>query len=235
MNSLFWQRMHGGATHFPLVLMLASVVFDFVAWRSRDETLRCGLNAAGLGSAFVGVLGGAGAVISGLVMSRGEMIGNGAEKLHHLFVWPAFGMCVVLVAWRFSRRGHFSPRGLGVYLVGMSIVSVLMLGAGYWGGEMLLGAENRETSVPASIAAAAQTAQLARGHDLFLINCAHCHGDEGHGDGPDEGADLRDLHKSDARVANIIHNGIKGEMPRFGSKFADGDIRALTVFIRSLH
>ena len=50
MDELFWQRMHGGSTHFPIVLLPASVVFDFIAWRSRDETLRRGLHAAGLGS-----------------------------------------------------------------------------------------------------------------------------------------------------------------------------------------
>jgi len=39
MNASFWQRIHGGSTHFPIVLVLASVIFDFIAWRSRDEVL----------------------------------------------------------------------------------------------------------------------------------------------------------------------------------------------------
>ena len=88
MNASFWQRIHGGSTHFPIVLVLAAVVFDFVAWRSRDEALRRGLNAAGFGSAVVGMLGGIGAVMAGLIMTRGQMLGSGYEKTHHLFVGP---------------------------------------------------------------------------------------------------------------------------------------------------
>src|SRR2546427_10757508 len=87
MNALFWQRLHGGSTHFPIVLLLASVAFDFIACRLRDMSLRRGLHAAGLGSAIVGVLGGCGAVVSGLVMTGGQVLRSGQEKMHHLFVW----------------------------------------------------------------------------------------------------------------------------------------------------
>src|SRR5436190_22590902 len=100
MSATFWRHIHGGSTHFPIVLLLASVVFDFVAWRSRDDALRRGLHAAGLGSAVVGMLGGVGAVIGGLIMTHGRVLGRGYEKLHHLFVWPAFSLCVVIVTWR---------------------------------------------------------------------------------------------------------------------------------------
>ena len=89
--------LHGGSTHFPIVLLLASVAFDVIASRLRDTSLRRGLHAAGLGSAMMGVLGGCGAVVSGLVMSGGQMLGSGQEKMHHLFVWPAFGLAFQLV------------------------------------------------------------------------------------------------------------------------------------------
>src|SRR6185369_6673811 len=141
MNASFWQRIHGGSTHFPIVLVLASVVFDFIAWRSRDEVLRRGLHAAGLGSAVVGMLGGIGAVVAGLIMTRGRMLGGGYEKTHHLFVWPAFTACIVFVGWRLFKGGRISQRGLGAYLSGMSLAAALMVGAGYSGGEMLLAAE----------------------------------------------------------------------------------------------
>jgi len=106
MNASIWQRIHGGSTHFPIVLVLASVVFDFVAWRSRDEVLRRGLHAAGFGSAVVGTMGGIGAVIAGLIMTRGQMLGSGYEKIHHLFVWPALSSCLILVGWRLFRGGR---------------------------------------------------------------------------------------------------------------------------------
>ena len=66
---------------------------------------------------------------------------------------------------------------------------------------------------------------------MFLMNCAHCHAADATGD---EGPDLHGLHKSDARLAAIIKNGIKGEMPKFGAKLSDADVQALTAFIHSL-
>src|SRR4051812_23842814 len=104
MDALFWQRLHGGSTHFPMVLLLASVVFDVIAWVTRDQSLRGGFRSAGGYCAIVGVLGGCGAVVSGVAMTRGELLGSGAERLHHLFVWPAFGLALVLVSWRLCWR-----------------------------------------------------------------------------------------------------------------------------------
>ena len=74
-------------------------------------------------------------------------------------------------------------------------------------------------------------ALVEQGRHLFLQNCAHCHGDDATGD---EGPDLHGVTKSDARIAAIILKGIKGEMPKFGAKLKDDDVRALTAFIRSL-
>lgn len=223
--------MHGGSTHFPIVLLLASVVFDLAAWRSREASLRRGLHMAGLGSAIVGMLGGVGAVISGLVMSHGQVLGTGYEKFHHLFVWPAFGLCVVFVGWRGFRRGRLSPRGFGIYVAGMSLASALMMGAGYWGGEMLLGAETSNGGTPAMNPTADPT-QISDGRKLFLLNCAHCHAADATGD---EGPDLHRVRKSDARIAAMIKNGVAGEMPKFGAKLSDTDIRSLTSYIRSLN
>jgi mono/diheme cytochrome c family protein len=64
-----------------------------------------------------------------------------------------------------------------------------------------------------------------------LLNCAHCHGDDAHGD---EGPDLYNLHKSDARIHQVITAGIKGEMPSFGKKLRDPDVRAITAYLRTL-
>lgn len=69
-----------------------------------------------------------------------------------------------------------------------------------------------------------------RGQSLFARNCAHCHGDDARGD---EGPDLHELKKSDARISKIINQGIKGEMPAFGGKFKEEDIQALIAFLRT--
>ena len=73
--------------------------------------------------------------------------------------------------------------------------------------------------------------EAKRGQNLFERNCAHCHGDDARGD---EGPDLHDLKKSDARITKIATQGIKGEMPAFGSKLKDTDIQALIAFLRTL-
>jgi mono/diheme cytochrome c family protein len=82
-----------------------------------------------------------------------------------------------------------------------------------------------------SVAAPAPGDQAKEGASLFARNCAHCHGTDAHGD---EGPDLYDITKSDVRITRIIKEGIKGEMPKFQSKFSDDQIQALIAFIRTL-
>jgi mono/diheme cytochrome c family protein len=249
MNAAFWQRIHGGSTHLPMVLVLASVVFDFVAWRSRDEVLRRGLHAAGFGSAVIAMLGGIGAVIGGLIMTRGRVLGSGYEKLHHLFVWPAFSLCVVFVTWRLFKRQQMSQRGLGIYLAGMSVAAALMMGAGYWGGEMLLDRETGSAAAPSlfgvpalagslpheggtpNSSASDQTALIDAGRQLFLKNCAHCHGADAHGD---EGPDLHNLDWTDGQIATRIRNGKKGQMTAFAGKFSAQQINDVVAYLRTL-
>jgi len=88
------------------------------------------------------------------------------------------------------------------------------------------------TSAQATTVTQNMTAEAAQGRHLFLMNCAHCHGDDARGD---EGPDLYDLRKSDERIHRQIIDGVKGEMPSFAKKLNDSDIRALTAYLRTLH
>jgi len=88
------------------------------------------------------------------------------------------------------------------------------------------------TSAQAAIKPPELTADAAQGRHLFLMNCAHCHGDDAHGD---EGPDLHNLHRSDARIHEVITAGIKGEMPSFVKKLGDPDVRQLIAYLRTLH
>ena len=97
---------------------------------------------------------------------------------------------------------------------------------------MLLHAEP-ENSATVSDLSRDEPSAVMRGHDLFLTNCAHCHGDDARG--TDEAPDLTKFHKSEARIASVVKNGIKGEMPRFGQKLTDADVKMLIRFIRSLN
>ena len=243
MSTTFWRQIHGGSTHFPIVLLWASVVFDLAAWRSRDESLRRGLGAAAFGSDVVGMLGGVGAVIAGLVLTRGRVLGGGYERTHHLFVWPAVAASVGLVGWRLLRRGPMPPRSARAYLGGMSLAAVLMLGAGYSGGEMLLAADAGDDPAPATfgvpavggvsnLAASAVSAPASTGQQLYLRNCAHCHGADAHGD---EGPDLHGLDWTDAQIAARIRNGKKGKMTAFGEKLSPHEISGVIAYLRTLN
>jgi uncharacterized membrane protein len=88
------------------------------------------------------ILGAAGtvpAVVSGLVMSRGVMLGHDTLRLHHLFAWPAFALIVGLATWRALASDFTARRAPVGYLVAACFASVLVMAAGYFGGEMLLG------------------------------------------------------------------------------------------------
>lgn len=77
----------------------------------------------------------------------------------------------------------------------------------------------------------ALTEEASRGQNLFERNCAHCHGNDARGD---EGPDLHGLKKSDARITKVVTQGIKGEMPAFGTKLNSDDVKALIAFLRTL-
>ncbi len=73
--------------------------------------------------------------------------------------------------------------------------------------------------------------EAQRGYKLFDYNCASCHGADARGD---EGPDLQNLRLSDERIAKRIRDGVKGEMPRFGTKFKPADVQALLAYLRTL-
>jgi uncharacterized membrane protein len=137
----FWLRVHGGATHFPIVLLFVSVLLDLLALCWRDHAARGGLHAAAAVLACVAVIASFGAVISGLVISRWRTLGSGSLLRHHVFVWPAFGISIALVIWRLMAGKRASSRAFIIYICGMVIASALTFAAGYWGGEIALAGE----------------------------------------------------------------------------------------------
>src|SRR5712664_963780 len=99
MNQTFWARMHGGATHFPIALLMVSVVFDHVAFWWRDEPRRREFHALGFYSLLIAAAASPVAVLSGIALSKGILLGTGVLALHHYFIWPAFGLLVGLAVW----------------------------------------------------------------------------------------------------------------------------------------
>ena len=227
MDREFWLRLHGASTHFPIVLLGVSVLLDSLGVLWPNESKRCGLSTAGFFCALIAIVGSFGAVASGILISRGRLMGTGLLLRHHQFVWPGVAISVALVMWRLKSRDHISLRGFRIYLAGMALASVSIFTAAYFGGELVL-----QGDVPnKSLTVSSDPALVATGRHLFLMNCAHCHADDATGD---EGPNLHGVAKSDARIAALIQNGIKGEMPRFNEKLNEQDIQALIAFLRSL-
>jgi uncharacterized membrane protein len=139
MDQTFWARMHGGATHFPFALLMVSVVFDHAGFWWRGELRRGEFHAIGFYSLLLAAAAAPFAVLSGLALSKGIFLGSGALRFHHLFIWPAFGLMIGLAVWRLAVREHTSRRASGGYLILATIAAAAMMGAGYWGGEMMIG------------------------------------------------------------------------------------------------
>jgi uncharacterized membrane protein len=139
MNSLFWSRLHGGATHFPIALIFAAALFDAVGYFLREhQNLHRELRLVAYWLALLGALSSFGAVFTGLALSNWSIGGSGLLWRHHLFVWPAFALLVALGTWRCLVRPDVSGRAFALYLGAMIIGCGFVGAAGYFGGEMLL-------------------------------------------------------------------------------------------------
>lgn len=86
-----------------------------------------------------------------------------------------------------------------------------------------------------SPAGRSSTDSIATGRALFIQSCAHCHGDDARGSGEDsDGPDLHGLRISNARIATVVHHGIRGEMPSFRKKLSPEETAELIAYLRTL-
>ncbi len=141
MDPQLWAKAHGASTHFPLALLLASLALDLAGFvQPLRPVVADRLHAAGTWTLLLGAAGSLAAVATGLLMTRGLVLGQGALSSHHLFVWPAFGLLVGLATWRLFTGPHSPRPQFAVYLIVTAAAAALMSAAGYWGGELLLAA-----------------------------------------------------------------------------------------------
>jgi len=133
-----WAKIHGAATHLPLALAGCSWLFDAAGFALARRSTGPQLNVVGYWTMLLAGLGTFPAVASGLLLTKGEVLGRDLVLFHHLFVWPAFALLVGLATWRAIVGATAAPRVFGYYLAVGFIAAVLVAGAGYWGGEMLL-------------------------------------------------------------------------------------------------
>ncbi len=133
-----WAKAHGATTHFPIALVMVSTALDAVGFVAAGRPVARDLHAAGFWTMIAGAFGSIGAVASGLAMMRGSVLGHDALRLHHLFVWPAFGLLIALATWRVAMGRRLTRPMLGGYLLAAAAMAGLMSAAGYYGGEMMI-------------------------------------------------------------------------------------------------
>jgi mono/diheme cytochrome c family protein len=119
-----------------------------------------------------------------------------------------------------------------VFVSGTALIGMFAIASVVRYGQSSISIPTFAISAQAAMKSSPFSADAAQGRQLFLMNCAHCHGEDAHGD---EGPDLHNLHRSDARIHEVITAGIKGEMPSFGKKLGDPEVRELTAYLRTLH
>jgi uncharacterized membrane protein len=138
MDPEFWAKLHGATVHFPLALILCSGALDAAGFWSPVPEVRRGLHAAGYWTMLLGAAGAVPAVVSGLVMTRGVLLGHDLLRWHHLFAWPAVAVIAGLATWRALADDFAGRRAAAGYLAAAGLAAGLVLLAGYWGGELLL-------------------------------------------------------------------------------------------------
>jgi len=133
-----WDKLHGALTHFPIALLLFSTACDIGSVLFNKRPFARELRSVSFYALAVAALASVGAVISGIALTKGDMWGRGDFAWHHRFVWPAFGLLLILAVWRLVVREAMSRFGLCLYLILMLIASGLVATAGYFGGELVL-------------------------------------------------------------------------------------------------
>ena len=112
-----------------------------------------------------------------------------------------------------------------------AVSGLAAVGIAFAAGELIRPKLTATSEAPETLTIPTVGTQAHKGYTLFMMNCAHCHGNNARGD---EGPDLHGVTKSDARIASLIKSGVKGEMPKFGTKLSETDVQALIAFVRTL-
>ncbi len=146
--------LHPMLVHFPIALLITSVLFDVLgAWLTRES-----LREGALWLLVLGVLTGLAAFASGDVAAEAAEKAGVAESLietHEHLAGATLGVFGALLVWRLLLRNRFSPRTRVAYLM-VAIVGLGLLSAtGHYGGSLVY-----EHGAGVN-AAAARTAHLA--------------------------------------------------------------------------
>jgi uncharacterized membrane protein len=130
------RHLHPMLVHFPIALLIISVLFDAVGAAFKRDSLREGA----LWLLGLGLLGGVGAVLSGdMAEEAAKKVGIAEALLDRHEIWALVTMWIfgVLFVGRLFLRNHFTALTLAIYLVIASIGIGTLSVTGYFGGDLV--------------------------------------------------------------------------------------------------
>ena len=128
--------LHPMIVHFPIALLLTSVLFDAASHIFKRESLRDGA----LWLLVLGLLGGIAASIAGSFAEEAAEKTGIAESLietHESLAFVTLGIFGVLFLWRIFMRNQLSGQLLAIYLLVATIGVGTLSATGYYGGDLV--------------------------------------------------------------------------------------------------
>lgn len=127
---------HPMVVHFPIALLITSVVFDFLATRWRHKSFQ----DAGFYTLIAGLLGAAVAVLTGAMAEEvveDKGIPEAVIEIHEALGYAAFLFFLGLLALRLLMRWKLITEIPALYLAMGVAGMVILSAAGYFGGSLV--------------------------------------------------------------------------------------------------
>lgn len=136
-------KVHVSLNHFPIALLLASLLFDYLYLVTKEESWK----KAAYYNLLLGIFFGGLSLASGLLIEK--KVTDVAEidryiKQHKVLTLSSFSLWSFLAFWRGSLRDQLAQEARAIYLFAASVAALVLLLAAYYGGEM----GHPETLVP---------------------------------------------------------------------------------------
>ena len=151
---MFDHPLHPVLVHFPIALLITSVLFDAAGHVFKRDSLRDG----GFWLLVLGLIGGVAASIAGSVAEEAAEKAGIAESLietHESLAFVTLGIFGILFLWRLFLRNQFTGKLLAIYLFIAAIGVGTLSATGYYGGDLVYehgAGVNVVTHGPSSIA-----------------------------------------------------------------------------------